>query len=159
MPCKQGLPKGALYRHFKGKDELILNLFIFLKQELGEILSGVDPFLEAEAAFKEVFKSQLHYFHQYPHFLSLVFYNYSWSNERLDKQMLGLQNIMYNDLLSIVESGQKKEVFTTILSSEKMVDIAIGYFRLEMGKQLLNPTTLKPIEQQNVTNRSIVIII
>ncbi|MFK8037266.1 MAG: TetR/AcrR family transcriptional regulator [Crocinitomicaceae bacterium] len=144
-----GFTEGALYRHFKGKNEIISGLLIFIKQELDAVLSDVDPFLEPKEAFKTIFKVQFNFFTKSPYFLPILFSDtIAAGTRKLNIQFASLTSLSTEYLLPVIEQAQKKGQFTNQLTSENLLDIALGTFRLEILKWSKNQNKSNSIEKQ-----------
>src|SRR5699024_5126991 len=92
-----GLSEPALYRHFKGKKEILFNLLKYFKQEMQMRIENM-TFSEDEAAgerLRKIFESQLMTFAKKPAIVSVIFaesiFHY---NESLSDQVTGIMDLM-----------------------------------------------------------------
>lgn len=88
-----------------------------------------------EEKFKTLFISQFSYFKQNPCFINIVLSDGLIDNSEEVKnaiqQLLQTNFIRFN---SLIKEGQKTGVFSIVISSEELVHIVMGTFRLQMLK-------------------------
>lgn len=128
--------EGAVYRHFRSKEEVIFAMLNYLTDSMDSLLrdalQGVDG---AEKRFKALFISRFEYFKKYPHFVVAVFSDgLLHKSDNINEAISKLMAVTGSYLKPIVENGQATGVFTSSLSSEELVHISMGTFRLHMLK-------------------------
>ncbi|MEX2511332.1 MAG: TetR/AcrR family transcriptional regulator [Cyclobacteriaceae bacterium] len=131
-----GFSEAALYRHFTGKEEIILALLRYLHADMDQRLSRVaNPQGGPGENFRALFESQFHFFSKNPHFIVAVFSDgLLEESERINQAILQLMQVKMKYLLPLVMQGQQNGTFTQALSSEDLVHIILGTFRLQMYK-------------------------
>lgn len=127
--------ESAIYRHFAGKEEIIIAMLSFLEDKLDECFSAVLLSPEPEENFKALFAAQINYFKSNPHFVVAVFLDgLMEESQQINEHIFNIMKIMMKYLLSIIQDGQEKGIFTNAIPAENMMHIAMGAFRLHMFK-------------------------
>jgi AcrR family transcriptional regulator len=128
--------ESAIYRHFAGKEDIILALLNFLAENMETRLSEIvlkhkNP-LEA---FCAVFESQFHYFSKNPFFVVAVFSDgLLEESEKINASILKIMQIKMKILMPIIMQAQAEKIFTQKITAEEMLHIVMGTFRLQMFK-------------------------
>ena len=74
LAAKMGFAESALYRHFKGKEEIIVTMLQYLASEMDKRLTSCVQNLNGpEEKIKAVFNNQFDFFQKNPQFLVAVF--------------------------------------------------------------------------------------
>ena len=74
LAAKMGFAESALYRHFKGKEEIIVTMLQYLAADMDKRLTAcVEKLDDPVEKLKAVFNNQFAYFEKHPHFLVAVF--------------------------------------------------------------------------------------
>lgn len=131
-----GFSESAIYRHFTGKEEIILALLNYLADSMdsrcAEVLKGK---MNAEEKFEALFKSQFTFFQSNPHFVVAVFSDgLLEESEQINLVILRLMQVKMKYLMPIIMEGQKNKIFTNQITAEEMIHIIMGTFRLHMFK-------------------------
>ena len=134
LAAEMNFTEGAIYRHFKSKEEIILTMLEYLASELDERLNTVRKMeSDPEQKFIGIFESQLEFFSQRPYFTVAVFSDgLLETSEQINAAILKIMTVKMKHLLPILFSGQQKGFFTTLLTAEEILNIVIGAFRLQM---------------------------
>lgn len=134
LAAKMGFSESALYRHFKGKDEIVLTMLRFLAKNMDERLAKAILDIESpEEKLKVIFNNQFDFFKKNPHFLIAIFSDGLLEQSKaINEAILQIMVIKRKHLLLIVEQGQEKRQFTDTLTAEELVHIIMGSFRLHM---------------------------
>lgn len=128
--------ESAIYRHFSSKEEIIITLLEYLATSMDErcssaISSGQSP----EEKFITLFQNQFSFFKKNPHFVAAVFSDgLLEESERINETILKIMNVKMQHLLPIITEGQQKKVFTSVVTSDELMHIVMGTFRLQMFK-------------------------
>jgi TetR/AcrR family transcriptional regulator, fatty acid metabolism regulator protein len=128
--------ESAIYRHFTSKEEIIVALLEFLARSMDErytkaILSEQSP----ESKFTTLFQNQFSFFKKNPHFVAAVFSDgLMEESQRINETILKIMGVKMKHLLPIILEGQQKKVFTSSITSDELVHIIMGTFRLQMYK-------------------------
>ena len=128
--------EGALYRHFKSKDEIMVSMLKFLAADMDErIAAAIKDELSPVENFVAIFESQFNFFQKNPHFAVSVFTD--GLMEESGNINLAIKKIMavkYKYLLAIISAGQKQGQFIESIDSKQLIHIVMGTFRLIMFK-------------------------
>ena len=74
LAAKMGFAESALYRHFKGKEEIIVTMLQYLAADVDKRLTACVAKLDNPVEkLKAVFDNQFDFFEKHPHFLVAVF--------------------------------------------------------------------------------------
>lgn len=133
---KVGFRESALYRHFKGKEEIIVTLLQYLAGNMDERYThAISAEQTPEEKFKTLFQSQFAFFDKNPHFVVAVFSDGLMEESlRINEAILKIMAVKMKHLMPIIIEGQQKNVFTKRLTSEELTHIIMGSFRLQMYK-------------------------
>lgn len=134
LAAKMGFAESALYRHFKGKEEIILTMLRYLAKDMDNRLttsaSDIDSPKEKLIA---VFNNQFEFFKKNPHFLVAIFSDGLLEESKaINEAILQIMGTKRKHLLQIIQQGQKQKQFTDTLSADELVHIIMGSFRLHM---------------------------
>ena len=128
--------ESAIYRHFNSKEEIIIGL---LEYRAGNMDQRYSTAITADQSpvekFRALFESQLSFFKNNPHFVVAVFSDgLMEASERINETILKIMAVIMKHLAPIVNEGQLKGVFTNAITTEELVHIVMGTFRLQMYK-------------------------
>ena len=133
LAAEMGFTEGAVYRHFKSKEEIILLMLEYLAENMDERLSAMPKEPDPERHLLNLFENQLNFFSQNPHFVVAVFSDgLMKTSDKVNAAILKVMTVKMKHLFPVIFSGQQKGVFTTALSSEELIHIIMGSFRLQM---------------------------
>jgi AcrR family transcriptional regulator len=134
IAARMGFAESALYRHFKGKEEIILTMLLYLADDMERRLKdALHSSPDAEVQLKELFKSQFEFFGNNPHFLVAVFSDgLLEESESVHSAILKIMAAKRKILMQVIALGQKQQVFTKKLTAEELAHIIMGSFRLHM---------------------------
>lgn len=126
--------EAALYRHFTGKEELVLALLDHLARELDELYArSLDGKTSPEERFTVLFSEQLAYFHTYPHFSAVIFSDGLYDESlRIHEAVLRIMNIRQKYLRPVLHDGQQCGLFRRDIPEDDLLKIAMGSVRLLM---------------------------
>jgi AcrR family transcriptional regulator len=134
LAAKMGFAESALYRHFKGKEEIIVTMLKYLAMDMDNRLtssvSGIDSPKEMLIAS---FNNQFDFFKKHPHFLVAIFSDGLLEESKsINEAILQIMGTKRKHLLQIIQKGHKQKQFTDTLSADELVHIIMGSFRLHM---------------------------
>jgi AcrR family transcriptional regulator len=134
LAAKMGFAESALYRHFTGKEEIMVTMLQYLAADmdkrLKDCLLNID---ESEFQLKEVFNNQFDFFKKNPHFLVAIFSDGLLEESKvINDAIMQIMSVKRKYLLQIIKKGQEEGVFKNTLSVDDMVHIVMGSFRLHM---------------------------
>jgi TetR/AcrR family fatty acid metabolism transcriptional regulator len=128
--------ESAIYRHFTSKEEIIIAMLDFIADILDERLhNSVQATDGPEAKFLSVFQSQFAFFKATPHFVVAVFSDgLLEESQRINEIINKLMSVEMKYLMPIIMEGQQKGIFTNSITTEELIHIVMGTFRLQMYK-------------------------
>ena len=127
--------EAAIYRHFKSKEEIILSMLEMLADQMDERFSVIDKDLAPEERLKWIFNSQFHYFKKNPFFVVAVFSDGLLEESQLiNQQIFKIMQVKMKYIVPTIMQGQQTGVFTNKISTDEIVHIVMGAFRLQMYK-------------------------
>jgi TetR/AcrR family fatty acid metabolism transcriptional regulator len=128
--------ESAIYRHFTSKEEIIVALLEFLARSMDErYTKAISSEQSPESKFTTLFQNQFSFFKKNPHFVAAVFSDgLMEESQRINETILKIMGVKMKHLLPIILEGQQKKVFTSSITSDELVHIIMGTFRLQMYK-------------------------
>ena len=128
--------ESALYRHFSSKEEILLAMLHYLADSMDQRLAhAVDTNQPVEMQLKLLFRSQMQFFQEQPHFAVAVFSDgLLEASERINAAMLQLMAVVMKHLHPIVAAGQQSDLFTATIPTSALLHLIMGSFRLLMFK-------------------------
>lgn len=134
LAAKMGFSESALYRHFKGKEEIILTMLRYLAMDMDSRLTNSANDIDSpREKLIAVFTNQFEFFKKNPHFLVAVFSDgLLEESQAINEAILQIMGTKRKHLLQIIQQGQKQKQFTDKLSADELVHIIMGSFRLHM---------------------------
>lgn len=134
LAAKMGFAESALYRHFTGKEDVMVTMLQYLAADMDKRLNDcLVNINEPELQLKEVFNNQFEFFKKNPHFLVAIFSDGLLEESKLiNDAITQIMAVKRKYLLQIVKKGQEEAVFKDTVSVDDMVHIIMGSFRLQM---------------------------
>lgn len=135
-----GLSEPALYRHFKGKDDILTHLLDYFKNELKErIITVLNSEVEGVNELRAIFSSQLQALAEKPAIVSVVFsegiFHYDKNLSKKVKEMMGM---MQDFIKANIEVGQETGQYKSLLSASALTTIITGSMRMVVLKWKLS---------------------
>ncbi|HIP36267.1 MAG TPA: TetR/AcrR family transcriptional regulator [Crocinitomix sp.] len=136
LAFEMGFSEAALYRHFKSKDEIIYAMLTYLAQDMDERISTlINNNDSATEKIYTLFENQFKFFKKHKHYLSVVFSDGLWEqSENIHIAVKKIMSTKHKHLKLIIEEGIKNKELTAKLSSESLIHILMGTFRLHVLK-------------------------
>lgn len=128
--------ESALYRHFSSKEEIIIALLQYLADSMDKrYTKAISNEQSVDEKFTALFQSQFSFFNEHPHFVVAVFSDgLMEESERINEAILKIMAVKMKHLMPVITEGQQKAVFTNSITSEELIHIVMGTFRLQMFK-------------------------
>ena len=127
--------ESAIYRHFASKEDIIVAMLNYLAGGIDKRLSNMAKPTDPEEHFKTLFSEQYNFFSANPHFVVAVFSDGLMEESQLINQsILKLMNVKIKHLMPIIMDGQQKGVFTNAITTDELMHIIMGTFKLQMFK-------------------------
>jgi AcrR family transcriptional regulator len=158
---KVGFSESAIYRHFKSKEDIIVSLLMYLSESMDERFSNLDLREDDPvSSFERLFINQLEFFSKSPHFVVAVFSDGLLEESgRVNEAIKNIMKTKMKYLMPIITIGRQKQVFTDSISSEELMSIVMGTFRLQMYKWRISEFEFDIITQGNNTIHSLLTLI
>jgi AcrR family transcriptional regulator len=127
--------ESAIYRHFKSKEDIIIAMLNYLADNIDKRLSNLDSSLTPEEKFKALFAEQFRFFKLNPHFVVAVFSDGLMEESQvINEALLKLMNVKIKHLMPVIMEGQQKGIFTNAITTDELMHIIMGTFKLQMFK-------------------------
>ena len=128
--------ESAIYRHFSSKEKIVIGMLEYLANNMNErFTTALTKDLSPEEKFITIFRSQLSFFQNNPHFVVAVFSDgLMEESEKINAIILKIMSVKMKHLKPILVEGQKAKVFTGEIPVENLMHIVMGTFRLQMFK-------------------------
>lgn len=133
---EMGFSEGAIYRHFTSKEEIIIAMLQYLAENMDErYTKAISENQSPIEKFTTLFQSQFSFFKTYPHFVVAVFSDgLMEESDRINDTILKIMAVKMKHLMPVILEGQQKGVLTNSITSEELIHIVMGTFRLQMFK-------------------------
>lgn len=126
--------ESAIYRHFTSKEEIIVALLEYLANSMDERFSALAA-REPEERFTQMFQEQFRFFKKHPHFVVAVFSDgLMEESKRINETIAKIMAVKMKHLKPVIMQGQQKGIFTNAVSTDDLMHIVMGTFRLQMFK-------------------------
>lgn len=128
--------ESAIYRHFESKEEIIIAMLDYLSETMDELLkNSIRSNDKPEVKFKSVFQNLIDFFIKNPQFVVAVFSDgLMEESQRINQNLLKLMNVVMKYLMPVIMEGQQNGVFTNTLTTEELMHIVMGTYKLQMFK-------------------------
>ncbi|MDX9782654.1 MAG: TetR/AcrR family transcriptional regulator [Bacteroidales bacterium] len=128
--------ESAIYRHFPSKEKIIITMLNYLADSIDErLLKSLNNPDNTEGKFKSLFRSQINYFKNNPHFVVAVFSDgLLEESQQINETIKKLTETKIKHLMPIIIEGQKNGLFTNNVKSEELTNIVMGAFRMLLYK-------------------------
>ena len=127
--------ESAIYRHFESKEEIILSMLNYLASNTEKRLSNIQLTTDPEENLKALFREQFSFFSLNPHFVVAVFSDgLLEESQRINETFMKLMNIKMKFLMPIIMEGQQRIIFTNAITTDELMHIIMGTFKLQMFK-------------------------
>ncbi|PKR82267.1 TetR/AcrR family transcriptional regulator [Brumimicrobium salinarum] len=135
------LSEPALYRHFAGKNEILLGLLEYFKIEMKERFSRIS-FKETDSAgdqLRTLFRSQLATFAEKPAIVSVIFAESIFHFDKsLSNKVSEIIAFMQDTVKDNIKKGQEERQYSTLINSGTMTTIITGGMRMAVMKWKLS---------------------
>ncbi len=128
--------ESAIYRHFTSKEEIIIALLEYLAKSMDErYTNAISNEQSPEEKFKTLFQNQFSFFEKNPHFVVAVFSDgLMEESQRINETILKIMSVKMKHLMPVIIEGQQKGIFTSAITTQELIQIVMGTFRLQMYK-------------------------
>ena len=127
--------ESAIYRHFDSKEDIVVAMLNYLATDADKRLSGLSNNEQPDVKLLALFREHIRFFKLNPHFVVAVFSDgLLEDNQRINEAILQVLNVKIKHLIPVVMEGQQKGVFTNTLTSDELIHIIMGAFKLQIFK-------------------------
>jgi TetR/AcrR family fatty acid metabolism transcriptional regulator len=133
---EMGFSESAIYRHFDSKEEILVAMLNFLAEDMDERLNQVVSTLKSpKENLEAIFLDQFAFFSKNPHFVVAVFSDgLMEASQKINAAILHIMQVKMKHLMPVIMQGQQQGFFTNTITTEEMMHIIMGSFRLQMFK-------------------------
>ncbi|NLB63331.1 MAG: TetR/AcrR family transcriptional regulator [Fibrobacter sp.] len=134
-----GISEPALYRHFAGKNDILLTLLQYFKHQLQQRLLLLDTKASAAVTLKQIFQQQFQIFTENPAIVSVIFAESIFQfNPELSQKVKEIMILMSETVENNIVLGQKQGEYRSTLSPKATVTIITGAMRMAVLKWKLS---------------------
>lgn len=128
--------ESAIYRHFDSKEEIVVAMLGFLAENMDERLQKViSKDKNPPENLETIFLEQFAFFSKKPHFVVAVFSDgLMETSQNINAAILCIMQVKMKHLLPVLMQGQQQGFFTNTITTEELMHIVMGSFRLQMYK-------------------------
>ena len=127
--------ESAIYRYFESKEDIILTMMSYLAESIDERLTNIPQSSNPEENFRAMFQEQFNFFSKNAHYVVAVFSDGLMDESiRINEAIMKLLAVKMKHLFPLISDGQEKNVFTKAISTEELVYVVMGTFKLQMFK-------------------------
>lgn len=128
--------ESAIYRHFASKEEIVVAMLAYLAENMDERLQKIAPTHNKPAEKLEaIFLDQFAFFSKNPHFVVAVFSDGLMEvSQKINAAILHIMQVKMKHLMPVIVEGQQQGFFTNAITTEELMHIVMGSFRLQMFK-------------------------
>jgi AcrR family transcriptional regulator len=135
------LSEAALYRHFKGKNEIMLGLLTYfivgVRERISEVLADKEK--SPSEILRLIFTAQLNTFVKNPAIVSVIFSEGIFQfNKELSEKVSVMMQVMQTNIGEVVKRGQDEGVFSSLLGAPATTTIITGSMRMVVLKWKLS---------------------
>lgn len=149
LAAEMGFSESALYRHFKNKEDIIVFLLDYLKQNIEQRLNEI-AYSSARPSDKleQVFKSQFAYFSQNPHFIVAVLSEgLIEDNTKITQSIWSIFQFKSQLISQLIDQAKQAGEITTQIATPDILHILLGSFRLMMFRWKMTQFGFNLLEQ------------
>jgi AcrR family transcriptional regulator len=127
---RQGISEGTLFRHFKSKNDIILDVLDYFSKYDADIFQSVTlKGLKAKEAIAFLVDSYITYYENYPAIIALTqIYGVLLSEPDFADKIKSILLSRKNFLKGVIEAGQQSGEIKVDVESDIVTDIIIGTF-------------------------------
>lgn len=128
--------EAAIYRHFSGKEDITIHLLEYLAEQLDQVnTNALNKDGTSEEKLRSLLQAQIHFFKNHPYFVVAVFSDgLLEESQRINKTIFQIMQVMMKHLLPIIIEGQQSKEFINKITTDELINIVMGTFRLQMFK-------------------------
>jgi len=144
-----GLSEPALYRHFNGKNDILLNLLEYFKDGIEERMNQ-NRNSNAVIELKSMYNAQLEAFSKRPEIVGVIFSEGIFHfDPKLNRKTTEIISLVQQSIKSNIEKGQSDGVYKKSIDSSALTAIVTGAIRMTIVKWRLSNYTTDLISDSN----------
>ena len=149
LAAKIGFSEPALYRHFKGKNEILASLLQFYAEMLGNGLEEINRMdISSLDKIQEIIKFQFNNFIKSPAIIMVIFAETSFQNESNLSKSVSLILAKKRQLVSLmVATGQKMNEIRDDISADQLTTTIMGTMRFTVLRWRLSGFSFDLLEE------------
>ncbi len=149
LAAEMDFSEPALYRHFKGKTEILKSVLVFFKERLGRGLSDIiSSELTGLEQIKAMIDFQFNHFSKNPAVIMVIFAETSFQYDSvLSKAVAMIMKQKAKTVAKIVEKGQQQGVIRNDISAEQLTTTIMGSMRITILRWRLSNFEFDLIEE------------
>ena len=149
LAAKIGFSEPALYRHFKGKNEILASLLRFYAEMLGTGLEDINKMeISSLDKIQEMIKFQFNNFVKSPAIIMVIFAETSFQYENSLSKSVSLILAKKRHLVGLtVESGQKLNEIREDISADQLTTMIMGSMRFTVLRWRLGGFSFDLLEE------------
>jgi len=131
LAAEMGFTEPALYRHFKGKTEILQSVLIYYKERLGEgLMNVIQSNLTGIEKVKGMIDFQFNHFTKYPAVIMVIFAETSFQYDKvLSKSVSDIMVQKKAMLTKIVQIGQEEGNIRKDIEASQLASMIMGSMR------------------------------
>ncbi len=158
---KMHFSESAIYRHFESKEDIIIAMLDYLAENMDNRYSNA---IIAEQTpikkFEQIFKSQLLFFSQHPHFVVAVFSDgLMGKSHRINQAISKIMMVNTKHLKPVIVAGQQQGLFNQSISTDALLHFCMGSIRLQMFKWRVADFQFDLIKEGNIMTKALLTLI
>lgn len=128
--------ESAIYRHFASKEEIVYTMLGYLAENMEERLQkAISTHKSPLENLESIFLDQFAFFAKKPHFVVAVFSDgLLETSQNINAAILRIMQAKRKHLMPVLMQGQQQGFFTNTITTEELMHIVMGSFRLQMFK-------------------------
>ncbi len=140
LAAEIGFSEPALYRHFKGKTEILVSVLTFYRKSLQEGLKLiVSSNLSGKEKLKKIMEFQFNHFSENPAIVMVVFAEASFQyDNKMSEMVLTILNQKKETVGRIITAGQNDGSIRKDVTSSSLASIFMGAIRFSILRWRLN---------------------
>ena len=148
LASEMNFSEGAVYRHFKSKEEIMLTLLRHLHENVVRIIGEVLMSGDFEEDFTSLFGKLARYFKNNPYYVVAVFSEgLMEESDRVNGKIMQLISTLTGCVQVVIKKGQEQHLIIDSLSAEQIAQIVVPSFKHQMFKWKMSNFT-SDIEQE-----------
>lgn len=136
LAAEMQFSEAAVYRHFASKEDVVVAMLDYLAEDMDHRLLAVSRVVQGpEEQLRAIFQNQFDFFAGNPHFVVAVFSDgLLEESQRINAAIVKIMGVKMRHLMPVIMTGQQTGVFTNAITTEELMHIVMGTFRLQMFK-------------------------